>query len=54
MKFSLLRVGGEYHVINQTMAPNGHTEVTIQKIFKNLSGGNDYEKRKNPLQNLSE
>ena len=53
VKFSLLR-GGEYHVINQTMAPNGHTEVTIQKIFKNLSGGNDYEKRKNPIQNLSE
>lgn len=56
VKFSLLRVGGEYHVINQTMASNDCTEIVKQLKTHNqhLFGGNDYEKRKNPLQNLSE
>lgn len=55
VKFSLLQ-GGEYHVVNQTMASNDCTEKVKQlKTHKqHLFGGNDYEKRNNPLQNLSE
>lgn len=56
VKFSLLRAGGEYHVINQTMASNDGTEIAKQlKAQKqHLFGGNDYEKREYPIQNLFE